>query len=63
MLNLSIYKACPQCQAVSMYRIRRKKWMRLIPTSKHFECDYCRHKFLVVPPGLYKNAGGDAHTG
>jgi hypothetical protein len=46
-----------------MYRIRRKKWMRLIPSSKHFECDYCRNKFLVLPPGLYKNAGGDAHTG
>ena len=63
MLNLSIYKACPHCQGISLYRIRRTGWMRLIPTSKHFECDSCRTKFLVLPPGMHKSAHkADTHV-
>jgi hypothetical protein len=33
---------------LDIQRIRRKTWMRLIPTSRHYECKYCHCKFLRI---------------
>ena len=32
---------CPLCHLTFRYRISRKFYMRLIPGSRHYLCDYC----------------------
>ena len=39
---------CSACKSTNIQRIRRKTWMRLIPTSRHYECKYCHCKFLRI---------------
>jgi hypothetical protein len=46
-------EACPKCRGLTTYRIRRKFWMRLIPTSRHYLCRHCRHQFIAFPPVPY----------
>jgi hypothetical protein len=39
---------CPACKITNLQRIRRKTWMRLIHTSRYYECKYCYCKFLRI---------------
>jgi len=39
---------CSACKSTNIQRIRRNTWMRLIPTSRHYECKYCHCKFLRI---------------
>ena len=39
---------CPACKNMNIQRIKRKTWMRLIPTSRHYECTYCHCRFLRI---------------
>ena len=41
-------RKCPQCQDVRHERIHRKWWMRLMPGTKHYRCDRCRSKFMII---------------
>ena len=34
-------KHCPLCGTILKKRIRRKFWMRLIPGTKNYSCNYC----------------------
>ena len=45
-------EACPKCRGLTLYRIRRNFWLRLIPTSRHYLCHHCRHRFISFPPEL-----------
>jgi uncharacterized protein with PIN domain len=38
---------CKQC-GTSLVRVRRKMWMRFIPTSKRFRCDHCSGEYLRI---------------
>jgi hypothetical protein len=46
-------EACPKCRELTLYRIRRNFWMRLIPTSRHYLCRQCRYQFVSFPPVPY----------
>lgn len=39
---------CPACKSTNIQRMRRKTWIRLIPTSRYYECKYCHCKFLRI---------------
>jgi hypothetical protein len=39
---------CPRCDKKELVRIRRHKWMRLLPRSSHYRCLECKARFLVV---------------
>ena len=39
---------CPLCGQGVLVRRRRKFWMRLIPGSKHYQCDWCPARYLTV---------------
>jgi hypothetical protein len=41
-------KKCPNCQDAWYDRIYRKSWMRLIPGTKHYYCNRCRYKFMII---------------
>ena len=45
-------EACPKCRGLTLHRIRRSFWMRLIPTSRHYLCHHCRHRFISFLPDL-----------
>ena len=49
---LTSAKACPKCKCIDRYRIQRSLWMRLIPGSRHYECDSCQHLYVYFPLGL-----------
>lgn len=38
---------CPQCHIGTLSRIHRKFWMRLLPFSGHFYCEFCHARFLT----------------
>lgn len=40
-------KECPFCKN-RMQRIRRKRWMRLIPKAKAYRCSQCRRQYFAV---------------
>ena len=39
---------CPKCKRTSLTRIKRHKWMRYLPQSKHYECDFCRSNIVFL---------------
>lgn len=39
---------CPLCEKGEMERIKRMKWMYLLPKSKHYECRECYARFLTL---------------
>jgi hypothetical protein len=39
---------CPRCKKGEIDRIPRKKWMYLLPKSKHYECWKCNARFLTL---------------
>jgi ssDNA-binding Zn-finger/Zn-ribbon topoisomerase 1 len=39
---------CPVCGKGGLKRRRRKFWMRLIPGSKHYLCNWCPARYLVI---------------
>ena len=41
-------KKCPNCRDIWYDRIYRKSWMRLIPGTKHYYCNKCRYKFMII---------------
>ncbi len=41
-------KQCPKCKHEDMARLPRRKWMRFIPNSRFYECNFCRSEILVV---------------
>jgi hypothetical protein len=41
MRRLSVGNQCPLCNLRFRYRIRRKFYMRFIPMSRYYLCDYC----------------------
>jgi hypothetical protein len=45
---------CPRCKQGRLSRRQRKSWMRLIPYSKHFECDNCDARLLSIFGGIMK---------
>ena len=46
-------KKCPNCGDTWYDRIYRKSWMRLIPGTKHYYCNRCRYKFMII---FYRSA-------
>jgi len=42
-------KKCPKCRIGIWYdRIYRKYWMRLIPGTKHYYCNRCKSRFIII---------------
>ena len=39
---------CPLCGKGFIERRRRKFWMRLVPGSKYYLCDWCPARYLTV---------------
>jgi hypothetical protein len=39
---------CPSCGNGILERRRRKFWMRLVPGSKCYVCDWCLARYLTV---------------
>lgn len=48
---------CPECTFETFMRIRRKWWMRLLPTSKLYCCEHCSKNIFVLLDRPHK---GDA---
>ncbi len=45
---ITFKRQCPKCKRTSLTRIPRLDWMRYIPKSKHYECDFCRVDILLI---------------
>jgi hypothetical protein len=42
-------KKCPKCRLDIWYdRIYRERWMRLIPGTKHYYCNRCKSRFIII---------------
>ncbi len=41
-------KKCPKCRSIWYDRIYRKHWMRLIPSTKHYYCNSCYSRFMII---------------
>jgi len=41
-------KRCPYCKSNQNFRQHRQPWMRRIPGSKHYECQYCSGKYVSI---------------
>jgi len=41
-------RLCPYCEKEEAVRVKRQSWMRLLPGSKLYRCDFCYTKFLNV---------------
>jgi len=39
---------CPRCDRKALVRVRRHRWMRLLPGSSHYRCLECQARFLMV---------------
>jgi len=37
---------CPRCRSEDNFRLRRKRWMRLIPFTHRYRCDDCTLEYL-----------------
>ena len=48
MANLKSGDACPKCREGEVYRVRRRDWMRWLPSSKYYKCDDCGGRFLTT---------------
>jgi len=46
MKRFSLSHQCPLCLNTFRYRIRRRLFMRFIPGSRHYLCDYCGYASL-----------------
>ena len=46
-MRLTFKKICPYCESTYFVRIPRKSYMRMSSSLKYYECDLCRHDFLV----------------
>ncbi len=44
----TVKKQCPKCKRDSLTRVKRHKWMRWLPNSKHYECDFCRNNIVLI---------------
>lgn len=42
-------KACPKCKSTSRKRMRRKYYIKLIPGTKSYSCDYCNKYYTWLP--------------
>lgn len=40
--------SCPVCGTVSLERIQRKDWMKMVPLSKYYRCKQCRARALGI---------------
>ncbi len=47
-IYITFSKRCPKCKREELTRIRRHSWMRYIPNSRLYECNFCRTDFLVI---------------
>ncbi len=45
---LSFKKHCPKCKKEALTRVKRHRWMRYLPNSKYYECNFCRNNILVI---------------
>ncbi len=44
-------RPCPECKSSShVRRVARTRWMRLIPWSRRYVCNYCRVAFVQILP-------------
>lgn len=41
-------RKCPYCRSKQNFRQHRHPWMRRIPGSRHYECQYCSGKYLSI---------------
>jgi hypothetical protein len=41
-------RKCPYCKSTQNFRQHRQPWMRRIPGSKHYECQYCSGKYVSI---------------
>ncbi len=41
-------RKCSFCGCESLKRLRRKKWMKIIPFSELYKCHNCSGKYLLV---------------
>lgn len=39
---------CPYCKSTQNFRHHRHPWMRRVPGSRFYECQYCNGKYLSV---------------
>ena len=39
---------CPYCGDSNVRRIKRRSWMRMIPTSELFDCHNCNSEYLMI---------------
>ncbi len=45
---IAFSKHCPKCKREELTRIPRHSWMRYIPYSRLYECNFCRSDILVI---------------
>jgi hypothetical protein len=48
MTKLHTGERCPRCRDGEIFRVPRRRWMRLLPSSKHYLCNDCLTRFLTV---------------
>ena len=48
MKRFSLGHTCPLCNQAFRFRIRRKWYMRLVPGSRHYVCDYCGYRSVSL---------------
>jgi hypothetical protein len=41
-------RKCPYCNSMQNFRQHRQPWMRRIPGSRHYECQYCSGKYVSI---------------
>ncbi|APF20564.1 hypothetical protein Calab_1300 [Caldithrix abyssi DSM 13497] len=54
----TLKRQCPKCKRNSLTRIKRLQWMRYLPNSKHYECDFCRSNIVFID--LFKKYAKEA---
>jgi len=47
-MRITRKRTCPYCKKEDSLRVQRSNWMRYIPNSKKYECNYCRREYLLV---------------
>lgn len=41
-------RRCPYCRSMQNFRQHRQPWMRRLPGSRYYECQYCSGKYLSI---------------
>lgn len=48
MSKLAFGPKCPYCRDIAKKRITRSFWMRLLPLTKYYQCNWCGCRFFSI---------------